>query len=343
MSLQINVRDGEVQEVISDLAKELRVEIEEKNNEFCLQIPRKMGSGFVKAIQFEHGVGVLEFEFVLKDDLVLKHDAGVVHPLKLLFNRESEIHHSFEHLEELHRIDRLENVIVASTPKNNHILKFFADTPVKVFSLEINRKLFEDKIGDFLVDMNSDLMNLFRDLNGTLQFYHKEYYSLEIGKFLEEFTACELTDFMKVVYQEGKAYEILSHQLQQYLDDINDSGIKKIFRQAVVEKVEKAAKIICDELDSMDSIVDLAKRVGLNQNTLQSGFKKLYKTSVNEHVRNVRLEKAKELLEGADMNISEICYKIGINSRSYFSKLFKEKYGQTPKQYRNLMRRKKVI
>ncbi len=343
MSLQIKVRDGKIRELIQDLADNMKVEFQDSNNEFYLRIPKKLGSGFVRGIQFEHGIGVLEFNFTLTEDLILQYTAGLVHPLKLLFNRASEIQHRFEDIDQMNQTDRLENLLVASTPENNHLLKFFANKSVKVLSLEINRKLFEDKIEDFISDMHEDLMKLFRDLNGTQLFYHKDYYSLEIARFLEEFSSCELTDFMKVVYQEGKAYEILSHQLQQYLDDINKSGTRKIFRQAQVEKIEKAAAIISNELDSMDNIVELAKRVGLNQNTLQSGFQKLYKTSVNEYVRNTRLERAKELLEHTDMNISEICYKIGINSRSYFSKLFKEKYNQTPKQYQNVVLKKKVI
>ena len=44
---------------------------------------------------------------------------------------------------------------------------------------------------------------------------------------------------------------------------------------------------------------------------------------------------AKELLLNTDLNITEITYKIGINSRSYFSKLFKEKYGMSPKVFQN--------
>ena len=45
------------------------------------------------------------------------------------------------------------------------------------------------------------------------------------------------------------------------------------------------------------------------------------------------IEKTKEYLENTDLNITEISYKVGINSRSYLSKLFKEKYNITPKEY----------
>lgn len=335
MSVTFEIRDTDTRQFIKDLAENLKVEVEEENNEHCLRIPKRIGSGFIKGTQFENGVGVLEFDCQLKKELVLEHQKGVVHPLKLVFNRESTIYHQFDETDREHEIQRLENAIVSSTPQNNHIFKLPPNQPICVYSLEVNRKLFEEKISEFLPEMNEDLMELFRDVNGTQMFYHKSHYSLEIAKFMEEFTECDLTDFMKTVYQEGKAYEILSHQLQQYLDDLNGSGKHKILRQATLSKVEQAAEIIHDELNQMDNIVSLAKRVGLNQTTLQVGFKRLYNVSVNEYIRNYRIEKTKEYLENTDMNITEISYKVGINSRSYLSKLFKDKYNITPKEYYN--------
>ena len=83
----------------------------------------------------------------------------------------------------------------------------------------------------------------------------------------------------------------------------------------------------------MDNILALSRRVGLNQNTLQNGFKHLYGTSVNQYIKNARMELARELMESTGLNITEITYKIGINSRSYFSKLFKQRYSMTPQQY----------
>ena len=114
---------------------------------------------------------------------------------------------------------------------------------------------------------------------------------------------------------------------------------RKILRQNTVDKIEEASTIIENEIDTLGSIMNLASRVGVNQNTLQEGFNHLYKKSVNQYIRDVRLHKAKVLMENSDFNITEITYKIGINSRSYFSKLFKEKYGVSPKQYITINRK----
>jgi transcriptional regulator GlxA family with amidase domain len=122
--------------------------------------------------------------------------------------------------------------------------------------------------------------------------------------------------------------------LQQYKDDLKGPKDREIIRKATVEKVEKAVKILKVNLEKAMPIVSLAKQVGLNQNLLQKGFNRMYNLSVNEYVRNLRLEEARQLLETTDLNVSEICYRIGLSSRSYFSKQFKEKYGRSPTKYR---------
>lgn len=338
MIKKIIVNDLLVKDIISSLAKYFNTKVEEENNEFSMVIPKKHGSGVIKAYEFSNGIGVIHANYVLKNDHYIEFEKGVLQPLKILFNIENAFTHKFSETKETHEIKRLENVITSGSHQQHHIFKIPAKESITMFSLEINRKLFEEKIASFLENMNEELVELFRDLNGINSFFYKSQYSLAIAKFIQEFTSCELSGFMKSVYLEGKAYEILTSQLQQYLDDLNEPDKRTILRQATIEKIEKAAFIIEEELEIVDNIAAIASRVGLNTNTLQNGFRQMHNNSVKEYIMNVRIEKAKEFMEKSDLNISEITYKIGINSRSYFSKVFKERYGMTPKQYMTKVR-----
>lgn len=78
------------------------------------------------------------------------------------------------------------------------------------------------------------------------------------------------------------------------------------------------------------SVEDLASKVFLSRSQLYRKVKTLTGVSVNEFIRNVRLEKAKELIELGNDNITEISYKVGFSSPSYFTKCFKEKYNYLP-------------
>lgn len=80
------------------------------------------------------------------------------------------------------------------------------------------------------------------------------------------------------------------------------------------------------------SVEELASKVFLSRSQLYRKIKTLTGVSVNEFIRNVRLEKAKELIELGNDNITEISYKVGFSSPSYFTKCYKDKYGFLPTQ-----------
>ncbi len=339
MSEKADLKDFDVRELILGLAKNFAAKCDEENNELCFDIPESSGRGYVKATLFSHGVGILDIDFQLEEPLSIELSRSTIQPLRMIFNRESTIGHRFSGKEEPMDIHHLESAIISANTRNNTILNLPANTPICIFNLEINRKVFEEKIEDFLPSMNIDLEQLFRDVNGINLFYHKSHYSLDISRAIEEIIECELIGFTRSVFLEGKVYEILSHRLRQYLDDLSSPGKRKILRQTTVKKIEEAAEIIKAELENLENILSLARRVGLNQNTLQSGFKHLYGSSVNTFIRNAKIEKAKELIETTDLNITQITYRIGINSRSYFSKLFKNQYAMSPREYINKVRK----
>lgn len=313
-------------------AETLNLNLTEDNREYSINLSDDIGHGYMKSYDFDYGISVYEVDCTLKKQIVIEFEKTLVQPLFILFNREDNIIVSGKDIGR-NEVAHLESMMSSEGVNNQLQLMLMANTPTCFFVIVINRKLFEEKIADFLKEMHPTLETIFRDVNGINQFYAQGYYSLDIAKFIEEFTTTSLTEFMRFVFLEGKVYEILIHFLKQYVDDSKDSKSRIILRQKTVESIEEASTIIKDEMDQLGSIISLAKRVGLNQNTLQEGFNQLYKKSVNQYIKEVRMERAKELLESSDLNITEVTYKVGINSRSYFSKLFKAQFGISPKAY----------
>lgn len=63
-------------------------------------------------------------------------------------------------------------------------------------------------------------------------------------------------------------------------------------------------------------------------------FKAIYGTSIAAHIREHRMEHAAQLLRSSDLSISDIALKVGYDSQSRFSSVFKEYYQMLPKEYR---------
>src|SRR5690606_32887981 len=101
-----------------------------------------------------------------------------------------------------------------------------------------------------------------------------------------------------------------------------------------LKTIRQQAKKIMDDPSENYNLDDISRNSGLSQAKLQEGFKFLYARTVSEYIRHVRLEAARDLMNSTDLNISQIVYTIGFTSRSYFSKIFKEKYDMTPHEFK---------
>jgi len=83
-------------------------------------------------------------------------------------------------------------------------------------------------------------------------------------------------------------------------------------------------------------IRELATIVNLSPGRLAHLFKSEVGVSPQRYTNNVRLEKAKELLESSVRSVKEISSEIGFPNVSSFCRGFKARYGTTPREYRKI-------
>ena len=81
-------------------------------------------------------------------------------------------------------------------------------------------------------------------------------------------------------------------------------------------------------------VAELASIVYLHPSYLHRIFKESMNCTIMEYITEIRIEKAKMLLSKTDIPIIEISDFVGINSRQYFSFLFKRATGESPQSYR---------
>ena len=144
---------------------------------------------------------------------------------------------------------------------------------------------------------------------------------------------------LKVLIQSIKVLLFNREKLRFYYSNniINivnkDEGGFGISEQDFLRKLNKLIEANIES--SIYTVEDLAKDLFISRVQLYRKVKAIFGISVSEHINNIRLEKSKELLRTSNQNISEIAYAVGFSSPNYFSTAFKNKYGITPKEYRN--------
>ncbi|MDD3039200.1 MAG: substrate-binding domain-containing protein [Bacteroides sp.] len=102
-----------------------------------------------------------------------------------------------------------------------------------------------------------------------------------------------------------------------------DKGFVERFKALIEEKMG----------NSNLNVEDLGKDMGLSRVQLYRKIKSLTNYSPNELLRIARLKKAASLLASSDMNVAEIGYEVGFSSPSYFTKCYKEQFGESPTDF----------
>ncbi|PKW29201.1 hybrid sensor histidine kinase/response regulator transcription factor [Flavobacterium lindanitolerans] len=111
---------------------------------------------------------------------------------------------------------------------------------------------------------------------------------------------------------------------------------EKVFEERVKSPNSYVNKVIGHILDNIDnqnySVNELSDNMSVSRSQLHRKLVALTGFSTTNFISMIRLEKAKDLLLNNEGNITEIAYKCGFNSQSYFTKSFTEYFGKSPSQ-----------
>jgi AraC-like DNA-binding protein len=81
------------------------------------------------------------------------------------------------------------------------------------------------------------------------------------------------------------------------------------------------------------SVDDLSREVGLSRVHLNRKLKENITISPSNLIRSIRLKQAAYLLIKNKVNVSEVAFKVGFSSHSYFSNNFREYFGLAPTEF----------
>ena len=123
-----------------------------------------------------------------------------------------------------------------------------------------------------------------------------------------------------------------------FQNEKNQGNIHKVLDKSVVEAIavedlflQKVNKIIESNFEDEDfALPQLCQKLGMSRSQLFRKIKALTHRGPSDHIRIYRLQKAREMLKSGIFNVSEVAWKTGFKDHSYFSKLYKEEFGEYP-------------
>ena len=120
---------------------------------------------------------------------------------------------------------------------------------------------------------------------------------------------------------------------QTWSKGVDDDEIGNISNEIDKSFLKQLRKIIQENLANSDlSVEQIGDEIGLSRVQLYRKVKALTGYSPVEIVRKARLTRARHLLQTTERTVSEVAYAVGFSTPSYFSKCYKDEFGENPKK-----------
>lgn len=123
----------------------------------------------------------------------------------------------------------------------------------------------------------------------------------------------------------------LQHYLEMIGTYLNLTGLLKINKNDLAYQLDH---YILKNINHPINVTMLCKEFHYQKTNFYKVTRELYGISIMKHVRNLKIQVAKNLLSSTDIPINQIAAQIGMDDYNYFTKLFKQLENCTPKEFR---------
>jgi AraC family transcriptional regulator len=161
---------------------------------------------------------------------------------------------------------------------------------------------------------------------------------INFPKYSVDFKNGNLPQLGAKIYQEFRRFDSLSPLIIEGLMlEIAGETARQTFEKKNASPLwlKRVEMILKERFNENLSLNEIAEFVQIHPVHLAQSFRKYRNTTVGNYLREIRLENAKKDLLETKKSLSEIALNNGFSDQSHFSRLFKQKFGVTPKEFKN--------
>ncbi|MEO8414199.1 MAG: AraC family transcriptional regulator [Ginsengibacter sp.] len=111
----------------------------------------------------------------------------------------------------------------------------------------------------------------------------------------------------------------------------------------IYERVVTAKMYIDNNFHESLDLDQISRQAFLSRFHFHRLFTRIYRKTPHQHLTNMRIQRAKALLEKEGISITQVCNTVGFESPGSFSTLFRKQNGYAPQYYRNIAYLKKKL
>lgn len=326
----IEITANTLSETIKQLQDVTGGSLDRDIKEQIVTLNSELASGEIRAMQLKGGISFIQFDVTFSDDVKLVFNMPEKSAVNFTYCSQGQLSHTFNTKSNCIELDTFKTGILSNIYKKQNILYFDKDVQTKATIISVNT-LYGDAEH---FPINDKLRTRFIE-NADEDIAYISTPNLKIAQRIKQLRNIKQNGVVKTLLIEGLVNIILALEIEQHKQDQKK---KRHFTGSLTSKEMEDVKELSEYINNFPetslTVTELAHKIGLTPSKLQEGFKLMHGRTVNDYIREVRVTKSEELIKTTDMNISQILYTLGFSSRSYFSKIFKQKYNCSPSEYK---------
>ena len=290
------------------------------------------GKGTITAIKISEEISTLIFDVNFNTDLELVYSNSNKEYIDLFYCLEGSFSHKFDNESYFEKINFRQNTVVKRLKSSKNSISFRQGVPLKMSFISYAISDYKNPEIIKFQNLREMASSSLLELNKSNDYRYLGRICFRTSNFVQDIMPFSFEKASDIFFKEAAILNTIASQLERYEKDVSGEHVNAPIKQYEIDKILAIELFIEKNLAEKLSIENLVNITGLNPAKLQMGFKYLYKTSVNNYITQKRLEKASELITQTDLNVSEVTYQVGFSSRSYFTKIFKERFGMKPSE-----------
>lgn len=310
---------------ITQFARQIKVPVRDN----VLEIPKKMGKGYVRKVVFDDNFRLLIHHYTLKEDLVVKRNPAVEkNDLRSIFfySNEQAVDLTYNDDNSIPFSRDSDSAIQVTTNDLSSVIRFPAHTGIQYMVVGITASKLKSLLS---IDNPNTAIKTITNEDASFLFF--ESMNAETRLLLKNIAHTDMNDALNHFYLRIKVQELL-YLLFSRLSARENSNYRRI-NSAEAEKLMIVRNEILNDLSRPPVLNELAQMAGMGETKLKQLFKQTFGETIYNYFQKARMEEAAFLLKQAKLSVSEAGYELGFSNLSHFSRLFQRHYGITPKKY----------
>ena len=294
-------------------------------------------SYLIRSLDMDEGIKLLLVEFKNYNvDVCLEYGGYEANPLELIFVKKGTALIQ-ENGVLAQTLEADQSLIYASPESLPYSIIIPSDTDTHIVIIEIIRDQYLEKIECDIDSLHKSVQLLLTDIEGLKPYMHTDKIGFNSANAISTIIKTNTEGLERKLILESATKRLIANfitMIRKYLEPINNNYK---FDKVDISLIEDVKDIIESSPSKTFTVNELSKKVGLNPNKLQKGFKINYGMTIRQYVIKNKLKFALKRLEKEDARIGDIVIELGYTNAGHFTALFSKEFGMLPSEYRKII------